>query len=118
MYGLNKDVDVSFLLNRELIQLCIGLYQAILRFDDAVDITLDCEFHLNPGLEVGTAKDPARMRFLDLASLLGSPVSEVRNPGDGTLCLQFSNGSTLEIVDSNPNHESFTITTRNQLIVV
>jgi len=36
MYGLKKDIDLSFLTGRELIQLAIGVYQVQFGFDEDV----------------------------------------------------------------------------------
>jgi hypothetical protein len=118
MHRLNKDVDVSFLLNREVIQLCIGLYQAILRFDGGVEISLECEFRLVPDPGLAAKKDAAQSRYLNLASLLGCRVSQIENPGNGSIWMFFSDRSTLEIVDSNRDRESFQITHESRVIVV
>ena len=34
MYGLSDDVNLSFLVGRELQQICVGLYQVQLNFDE------------------------------------------------------------------------------------
>src|SRR5207237_8419413 len=47
MYGLPSNTDLSFLVGRQLAQLCLGQYQAQLRFDGDVTISLEGEFSLD-----------------------------------------------------------------------
>jgi hypothetical protein len=44
MYGLTKDINLSFLNDREVIQIAIGVYQTQLGFDEDVKIYLHSQF--------------------------------------------------------------------------
>jgi hypothetical protein len=44
MYGLKKEMDLSFLNGRELIQIAVGLYHISFRFDEDVAISVEGEF--------------------------------------------------------------------------
>ena len=44
MYGLKKDIDLSFLNGRERIQIAIGLFHVSFRFDEEVAISVEGEF--------------------------------------------------------------------------
>lgn len=48
MYGLKKEIDLSFLTGRELIQLAIGVYQVQFGFDEDVRIS-ESEFRYFDG---------------------------------------------------------------------
>ena len=51
MYGLKKEIDLSFLTGRELTQVAIGLYQARFGFDEDVAVSVEAEFHYHDGLD-------------------------------------------------------------------
>jgi hypothetical protein len=44
MYGLDKDMDLSFFSEKELLQVCVGEYQIIIRFDGDITLSLECTF--------------------------------------------------------------------------
>jgi hypothetical protein len=46
MNGLPKDLDLSFLLGQEAIQVCFGLHEKLLHLDGETSITLECEFSI------------------------------------------------------------------------
>ena len=49
MYGLKNDIELSFLNNRELIQVAIGLYHVSFGFDEDVAISVEAEFRYFDG---------------------------------------------------------------------
>jgi hypothetical protein len=120
MYGLKKDVNLSFLNGREVIQIAIGVYQTILRFDEDVTISVDGGFsHFDgqsesvwmPGLD-------AVQVAAQTATLLGSTVESFASHENGTLVLKFSNGHGLTIRDSSREYESYQISRPGETIVV
>jgi hypothetical protein len=108
MMGLSKDMDLSFLGGRELIQVGFGLHQTILRFDADTSISIECDY------EVGDQHNDQ----LGLISLLGNTVAKVSNPGDGSLIIEFMSGPTLVIRDSNRDFESYQVESPGKYIVV
>lgn len=44
LYELAKDADLTFLRGRELIQVAIGIYQVVFRFDQNVTISVEDSF--------------------------------------------------------------------------
>jgi len=119
MYGLDKSVDFQFLVGKELLQLCIGLYQLILNFTDHVEITVECVIRLTSidGSIIEISSDNPELSK-NLTSLLGSTVESVDVERVGELTLNFSQGYRLAIIDSNEDEESFTITTPDHEVVV
>ncbi len=120
MYGLKKEIDLSFLNGRELIQVAIGLYHTSFRFDEDVAISVEAEFSYFNGQaewiwkpEPGAAQIAART-----VSLLGATIQTFEGQGNGTLSLVFSNGQRLTILDSSKEYESYDITRPGQTIVV
>ena len=49
MYGLKKEIDLSFLTGRELIQVAIGSFQVQFRFDEDVAVPVGAEFRYFDG---------------------------------------------------------------------
>jgi hypothetical protein len=102
VYGLKDDADVMFLLDRELLQVRIGKYNIELCFDGDVAIDVECKISLDEadrisGLRAATA----------LLTLIGSRIRKLRIPGDGDLVLEFDEGPSLTLHDSNRNFESY-----------
>lgn len=120
MHGLRENVDLSFLKGRELIQLCVGHYQTIFKFDEDVAISVEGEFRYSDGQdeliwrpEPGSPALAARV-----TTLLGAIVKNLESNASGTLTLIFSNGRRLIVIDSSKEFESYTITRPGQTIVV
>lgn len=120
MYGLKKEIDLSFLTGRELIQLAIGVYQVQFGFDEDVRISVESEFRYFDGQiesiwrpEPGSSSIAARG-----VALLGATIESVGSNIDGTLTLAFSNQHRLTILDSSKEYESYDITRPGQTIIV
>ena len=120
MYGLKKEIDLSFLNGRELIQIAIGLYHISFRFDEDVAISVEEEFRYFDGQtervwesEAGAAQIATRT-----VSLLGATIQNFEGREDGTLILTFSNGHRLTIPDSSKEYESYAITLPGRTIVI
>jgi hypothetical protein len=120
MYGLKKDIDLSFLNGRELGQVAIGLYHIRFGFDEDVAISVEGGFGYFDGQaewtwrpEPGSAQIAART-----IALLGASIDGFEGKADGTLTLMFSNGQRLTILDNSKEYESYDITRPGQTIVV
>jgi hypothetical protein len=120
MYGLKKEIDLSFLTGREFIQLSIGVYQVQFGFDEDVRISVESEFRYFDGQaewiwrpEPGSSSIAARA-----VALLGATIESFGSNIDGTLTLAFSNEHRLTILDSSREYESYDITRPGQTIIV
>ena len=113
MYGLDKNEDLTFLLNRSLEQVCIGQYDAQMNFHEWANIsfmgtvTIDGHFFESPR-EAGPL----------LLKSLGSSIQNVINPGDGDLTLIFSSGQTVILHDDDKHYESYNISAEGRNIIV
>ena|SRR6266480_5741145 len=118
MYGLPKDLDLSFLHGKELLQVCIGMHQVILNLEDQVTISVESEYaHRAKNGEAIRYKD-CRLSASMLCSLLGFSIITASGKPDGTLTLRFSNEELLEIFDDSKEFESYQIKQGPRLIVV
>jgi hypothetical protein len=120
MYGLNKDINLSFLNRREVLQVAIGVYQIIFGLDEEVKISVQAQFTYFDGKtesvwkpEPGSAQIAART-----VALLGTTIEKFESHENGTLALMFSNGHRLTVLDSSREYESYDITRPGQTIVV
>ncbi len=122
MYGLAKEKDLGFMLNKELLQVCIGLNEVLLNFDAEMSILLQCPYEVIPssGLRGRLADQPQHQAgsAVSLLPLIGSKIAGVENQGEGRLVLFFSNGSSLIIQEDDAPYESYQITTPEQRIIV
>lgn len=120
MYGLKKEIDLSFLNGRELIQIAIGLYHISFRFDNDVAISVEGEFSYFDGQAEWIWKpEPAAVQIASrTVSLLGARIESFEGHEDGTLRLNFSNRQRLTILDSSKEYESYDITRPGHTIVV
>ena len=117
MYGLDKNKDLTFLEGKELIQICIGQHQVILRYTDDVYISIEGNFELLSQDESGYERTLPELAS-SLVVLLGAKVSETEIGDNGALDLHFSNHEILRLYDSNDNSESYEIGSPNFTIVV
>jgi hypothetical protein len=120
MYGLRKEIDLSFLTGREVIQLAIGVYQVQFGFDEEVRISVESEFRYFDGqAEWIWRPEPVSSSIAARAvALLGATIESFGSNIDGTLTLAFSNQHRLTILDSSKEYESYDITRPGQTIIV
>lgn len=123
MYGLSADVDLSFLVGRELHQVCIGRHQAILYFPDptAGDVSISIETDIGHKSKIGELTAlyktiiPAAPT---LVSLMNCIIVKAFAAPPGTLVLVFSNDEVLEVYDTSLEYESYQISYGGKVIVV
>jgi len=109
MFGLKENTDLSFLNEKELIQVGIGFNDLVLYFEENIhiSITSECEFEdqLSQNENIDDYKKSANL----ICSLLGSTICNVIGGINGTLELGFSNGCKLKICDDSEHYESYLI---------
>lgn len=117
MYGLDKATDLTFLVGKGLVQICVGLFQLILNFDDGVSISIEGEVEHIPVAKPPQSGSLQRVGCC-LGDLLGKKIRGFEINDGGMLELTFSDGNTLRLYDSNPDAESYQITGPARNIVV
>jgi hypothetical protein len=125
MYKVALDEDWSFLLGKQLEQVCIGSYNVQLHFNHHAAISIQGDdsagkyfFHKTAARSSPTVGKIAEIA-VSLISLLGASVLKVTAENSTTLALYFSNLEELRIYDTSDSFESFTVDGGpNGLIVV
>ena len=118
MNGLSADIDLSFLIGREVVQVSIGVAQIIFHFDDCVDISVESEFKIRRQGTLSAWEVGKPNTACDALSLIGCKTDGVEGRLDGTLTMNFTGGISLIILDTNKEYESYQITKVGATIVV
>ncbi|MEM1061239.1 MAG: DUF6188 family protein [Planctomycetota bacterium] len=118
MYGLSKDVDLSFLLDKDLIQVCFGLHDLMLHFDGGVEIALTSEVSCNVNGECSQRTADFQNVTKPLLALIGKTTVKVVGKADGTLSILFKDDNSVTIYDNSDRYESYTIKGGGGVIVV
>jgi hypothetical protein len=119
MYGLPKDFDAAFLLNRKLEIVSFAEYTVYFGFADNVSVTVTSSFQH----QIGRRDQSAPIQQIPLAEsklmqLIGHTVLHANGDSNGTLTITFDNDHTLRIFDDQPNYESYEISDGDRRIFV
>lgn len=119
MYGLEKSVNLEFMRNSELQQICFGLYEIQLHFTKNLSICIESDCHLidsNDSITKLAGNKPEASKCL--VCLLGKKIENVENVGGGEVRLILSGKYTLILLDGNKKTESYNIIATNEEIIV
>lgn len=117
LWPLKEDVDLSFLVGRELIQVSIGIYQVIFGFVGDLTISVEDCFEIEEPSRRITWIPEAVREAAQAVCLLGRNTEGIRR-SDSVIELSFSGGYSLRIRPTNTNYESFQINNRGKLYIV
>lgn len=128
MYGLNPNIDLSFFVGKELMQVAVGL--ADIQFDFsgpvlapgvqhvvALSVQSRIEHDSKGVINEWDGDENSPLSAASLLGLVGSSVSSVQGNPDGTLTLTFSNGDVVTVFD-NEGYEAYQICNGDQRIYV
>jgi Family of unknown function (DUF6188) len=104
-------INLDFLPGKELIQICVGRYQVILRFTDELEITLEGAYWISNAEEETfrtSGKDPTSSKYL--VPLLGQTIKSAQVQQDDGIIINFSTGHILFVKAGSGDFESFSIT--------
>jgi hypothetical protein len=120
MYGLKREIDLSFLTGRELIQVAIGSFQVQFRFDEDVAVSVEAEFRYFDGEQewIWQQETSSPQTAARTVAMLGASITSFETNESGTLALAFSNGHRLTILDSFKEYESYDMTRPGHTIIV
>ena len=121
MYGLPKDFDGNRLVGRFLEQICYGVAQIQLRFDEALTVAVESSFlYQDPAApqpkRIDIPGEPAIQS--DLLHLLHHTIVKAYGDDKGTLTMEFDTGHILQCLEHEGPYESYQINFGNQLIIV
>ena len=90
MYGLPKEVDLSFFTDKELMQVAVGLYDVQLHFDESVSLSVQhrIEHSSKEGSVIWEQEETPPTSASSLLALIGLRVTSARGDTDGTLTIQ------------------------------
>jgi hypothetical protein len=118
MNGLPNNINLDFFHGQTLLQICVGANEMIWNFDGYVSIIVTSSFACTP---VGGARhgyDDFRSAVGDVAYLVHEIVKSAKGTPDGTLTLEFGDGSRIELYDDSKQFESYVIRNGDEVIVV
>ncbi len=119
MYGLDKSVNLNFIIGAELIQVSIGLNEVILNYSNELNFILYSKFKIIDPMGKAIEVSSNEPRFSkNLVDFLGKNVNKVINFGTGDIQLFFSNDFQLILLDSNDSFESYEISWKDKHIIV
>jgi len=119
VYGLPKNIDLTFFQGMELELISFGSAQIQFYFSGGIHIGFGGKLsHLSRG-EVVVWEEGSPLAIAGgVLSLIGSRVTRVEGLPDGTLTLGFSNQEVLVLYDDSDHYESYTIRHGDDLFVV
>jgi hypothetical protein len=118
MYGLDPEIDISFLIAREMIQVAIGLHQIIFAFDENVTLSVEGKFEYRSSSGSSVWTPGASSAAASTVALLGKKITDVHRHDRSLLELLFSSGDRLLVFDVSKEYESYQITRPGETIVV
>jgi hypothetical protein len=120
-----EGVDLHFLVRQALTQVAIGENEVILNSYASVQVsTAHVSLMIASNVTVSTREsrsmtyEDAKSTGTAMLSLLGKQIVEAEGTAAGDLILTWSDGSRVEILNTWPTYESFTITHPAGIIVV
>lgn len=118
MYGLSKELDVSFLVGKTLNSITFGLNIIHFNFDKGVSVTLHSTYRHRKKYDVdhhelGTIQTVFKCQSSSLMQLLEHSVVSAQSGDDdeaGTLSLTFDSGDELSFIETPGPYECYEFT--------
>ena len=117
MYPLPEIEKLAEITGTDLLQICIGQNEVILRFDKDVTITILDIFVLRDTNGHETVQEAGPSAAASVAALLGQRVAEIRR-SDDILTICFGQGCQLELRGTSDRYESYWVKIGDRLMVV
>lgn len=117
MHGLTENDDFSFLVSKELIQICIGFNQVIMQFDGDISISVETPIKHIDSCGNEYIYENNKSIGSEFISLLGKGITSVI-PNAGVLKLVFDKGEAIELVEDDKAFESFHISMAAKTIAI
>jgi Family of unknown function (DUF6188) len=118
MYGSTANHDLGFLVGSTLFQACIGENDIILLFDDDISITIQTDFLIRDSSGLETIFEETLPAAASVVKFIPDMITKVLYQRDGTLCLWFSKGGSIEIYDTSEQYESYNVKHGTKIYVV
>ena len=111
MPGIPADLDLSFLHGKELVQVCLGVWQVQFHFEPTASLTVEGDWELTDaeGRVIDRSSDTVRDSPFHLHLLLQRVVVGTEVSAPLSFALQFTGGLVLRVFVSGNGGESFSI---------
>lgn len=118
MYGLPRDLDLSFWSGTTLDQVCVGEHDVQLNFSlPAVRLSAQTSYRVTTSTGSSIYESP-RTGASRLVELLGMTVTRAFDGGKGTFRIEFGESISVEFFDDDPDHECYQVRYDGRVIVV
>lgn len=123
MYGLQANVDLSFFVGRTLGDISFSEHSIVLNFDgQKIEPRVSLGIQSAVSLKILDGKkyewEDFRQGASFLVALIGNTVAAVKGNVNGTLTIEFQEGSILEVYDNSKQYESYQIRLGPEFIIV
>lgn len=118
MHGLDRNVDLSFLIGKEITQLSLGLYEFQIRFSGEIMLSIHGSVLYECDGVVETIHADKIKEAASLVGIVGKIVSKLDVVGEGDLILRFGEVESLVVCDSNRDFESYVLWHNGNFIAV
>jgi hypothetical protein len=123
MYGLSKDLDLSFFVGKTLNLVSFATNVLFLDFDGGVRINLESTFQHQQQIDaelnrVGTIQSVYLIQASSLMQLANHAVVSATATDDGTLVLVFDHGHVLHCLADQQGYECYNFTDGKQTWIV
>lgn len=120
-----KNIDVSFLKNKTLIQIAMGENEIVLKlqgdaFDDGA-ITIESAVGIDrkgEGLQIFDDIKPTHIAASAMADFLSKDIKEALYKDDGSLTLTFESGGSILLFNNEKDYVSYAIHYKNNSILI
>ncbi|MBD2303100.1 hypothetical protein [Nostoc sp. FACHB-190] len=109
----------DFMINKELIQVCVGLFQVILKFTDELNVSIENTYYIDYGSGSVEASGDNINDSKNLLVLLGKSIFSAENvEEDQHILITFSDNYSLKLIPDKLGGESYSITYKEKEIFV
>ena len=112
MYGLPADFNPSVFVGCKLEMICFAEYQVYLHFSNNVLVSVESALNVN-GVNYGVP-----LKNADFMHLVGHSVVSALGNKEGDLTVIFDDGSSLSVLDTEDQYESYRIRVGGSEIIV
>jgi hypothetical protein len=118
MRGIPADLDLTFLRDAELIQVCLGMWQVQFHFEPFASIAVEGDWELadEEGSVIDRSSDTVRQQPFHLHLLLQRIVVGAEVSAPLSFVLRFSGGLILKVFVRSDGYESFSIQPGNIVV--
>jgi len=118
MFGVQKDVNLDFLVEKKLLSVSFLKHSFSLFFEDEIKIQVEAAVSFKPANVKLSQHHRIETIANRLVELIDKNITSYSVLDDKRILLNFSNADELVLIDDSEEYESFTITHRDRFIVV